>query len=210
MRLNIFPKDEKFFQKFDEQAELILRICDQFDDLLKQWPEGDIQTKVDEINRTEHEADDLLHDISLRLARTFVTPIDREDIHLLANHLDDIVDLLQGAANRMNLFQVGAVRPRLLEMSAICKECAAILIKGVSRLPKFEELTDLRKELRELETRADRINREAIAELFADCQDVEGVKDLLKWKEIIENTERAVDRFEDAFDVLESVLIKHA
>ncbi len=199
MRFSLFPQDEKFFDLFSQQADLILKTCQRFHALIEDYT--DVATKVEEIHALERQGDQQLHNIAVRLAKTFVTPIDREDIYLLANHMDDIMDFIQGAAHRLITFKI--------EMAEILVACAEVLKEGIAKLPRFEDISELRNKMKELERRGDEINRRSIGELFDSCADLQGVLRLLKWREIFESSEDAVDRFEDAFDVLEGVIIKH-
>lgn len=210
MKLNIFPKEEKFFELFAEQAVLIKEICKQFKELLDNFEDGETASRVESIRHTEDKGDELLHDILVKLARSFVTPIDREDIHLLANHMDDIMDYVQGSAVRLSMFEVQSIRHGIKELASILDECSDLLIEAIKRLPKFEDITDLRRSMRKLEVRGDDVNRQAVAELFKTAESVEDVLELMKWKEIIESAENGVDKMEDVLDVLEGVVIKHA
>ena len=210
MRLNIFPKEERFYELFTEQAKLIKTICTQFKDLVENFDEGEIAARVESIRHTEDKGDEILHDILIKLARSFVTPIDREDIHLLANHMDDIMDYVQGAAVRLSIFEVKQIRHGIIELASILDECADLIITALTRLPKFEDITDLRRSMRKLEVRGDDVNRQSVAELFRNSKTVEDVLELMKWKEIIEGAENGVDKMEDVLDVLEGVVIKHA
>lgn len=208
MKLNLFPQNLSFYALFDKQAELIEQMCRTFRDFLKDH--NDLATKVTAITEIEHRGDELFHELSVKLNASFVTPIDREDIHEMGSAMDDVLDLIQGSATRFEMFEMGEVKPALFEMAEIMVECAGILRQGIQRLPKFQDLSDLRKPLKALESRGDRINREAVAELFRSCQTVQDVVDLIKWKELIENVEDAIDKFEDVFDVIENVVVKHA
>lgn len=210
MRLNIFPREEKFFELFQQQAELTRKICDQFKDLLDNFEDGDVEKRVNEIRATEDQGDELLHELLVKLARSFVTPIDREDIHLLANDMDDILDFVQGAAVRLHLFKAKKLHPGIVKLADILVECAGLINQAMERLPKFGDMTDLKKTMRDLEIQGDDVNRESVADLFASAKTVEDVLELMKWKEIIECAENGVDRFEDTLDVLEGVVIKHA
>lgn len=210
MRLNIFPKEERFYELFTEQASLIKQACGQFKELVQKFDDGQTPMRVQVIRETEDKGDEVLHDILIKLARSFVTPIDREDIHLLANHMDDILDYIQGAAVRLSMFSVREIQPGIIELAEILDHCADLINKALTRLPKFEDITDLRQEMRKLEVRGDDVNRQSVAELFKTAQSVEDVLELMKWKEIIEGAENGVDKMEDVLDVLEGVVIKHA
>lgn len=208
MKLNLFPSDSTFYSLFEKQAELIEETCLAFQSFLSDFTQ--VQEKVDLITEMEHRGDELFHELSRRLNATFVTPIDREDIHAMGSAMDDVLDLIQGVVSRMTMFGCDHVKPCLLEMAEIMVECSRILRQGILRLPRFLDLSDLRKPLKALETKGDRINRQAVADLFRDCKTVEDVVNLIKWKEIIENVEDAIDKFEDVFDVIENVVVKHA
>lgn len=210
MKLNIFPKEEKFFELFAEQAKLIKAICGQFKELVEKFEDGQTETRVTQIRQTEDKGDELLHDILIKLARSFVTPIDREDIHLLANHMDDIMDYVQGAAVRLDMFEVKEIRSGIVELADILDECSDLIIEAIGRLPKFQDITDLRRTMRKLESKGDDVNRLAVADLFKSATSVPDVLELMKWKEIIESAENGVDKMEDVLDVLEGVVIKHA
>jgi predicted phosphate transport protein (TIGR00153 family) len=208
MRLNFLPKDATFYQLFEQQAVLIIQMCEHYRDLVVDYT--DLPAKLAGLTDVEHAGDDLFRQISYRINATFVTPIDREDIHAIGSMMDDVLDLIQGSASRMILFEVGQPSRGLIELAEIMVECAGILLQGIRRLPKMSEIADLRKLIHTLESRGDQINREAVAALFRNCHDVNDVVSLIKWKEIIENVEDAIDKFEDVFDALENVIIKHA
>ena len=209
MKFSIFPKEEKFYHQFAKQAELALTITEQFKELLNNFHGDDLTPYVDAIRKTEDEGDKVCHEIMVALARTFVTPIDREDIHLLATHMDDVLDYIQGSAVRLRLFRAKNLHPGIVELSGILHECAKLVLEAVERLPKFQDIRDLRKKMRGLEVQGDDVNRQSVAQLFADAKTVEDVLELIKWKEIIEGAENGVDKFEDVLDVLEGVVIKH-
>lgn len=210
MKFSLFPKEEKFYEQFAQQADLTLQITEQFKTLLDNFHQEDLTPYVDAIRKTEDRGDDICHEILVALARTFVTPIDREDIHLLANHMDDVLDYVQGAAVRLRLFRAKILHPGIVELSEILHQCAHIVVEAVKeRLPKCQEIRDLRKRMRELEVAGDEVNRQSVAQLFAEAKTVEDVLELMKWKEIIEGAENGVDKFEDILDVLEGVVIKH-
>ena len=207
---SFFPKEEKFYEWFKIQAQLTQTISNQFKELLDHFSDEDLTPYVDAIRKTEDEGDKVLHDLLIKLAQTFITPIDREDIHDLANHMDDVLDYIQGAAVRLRLFKPRILHPGIVELSEVLHKCSTLVVEAVSRLPEFKDITDLRKEMRKLEIEGDEINRQSIAQLFADAKSVDDVLELIKWKEIIEGAENGVDRFEDVLDVLEGVVIKHA
>lgn len=209
MKFSLFPKDENFYNHLTKQAQLALTITTQFKTLLDNFQTPDLTPFVDPIRETEDEGDRTCHIIMVALAKTFVTPIDREDIHLLANHMDDVLDYIQGAAVRLRLFRPQNLHPGIVELSGILDECAQLVMEAIERLPKFQEISDLRQRMRHLEVAGDEANRQSIAQLFSDAKTVEDVLELIKWKEIIEGAENCVDKFEDILDVLEGVVIKN-
>ncbi|GMU54533.1 MAG: hypothetical protein AMXMBFR33_36790 [Candidatus Xenobia bacterium] len=208
MKFNLFPEDPKFYTLFQQQAELIVEICRRFQALASDLQ--DAETKYAGIDEVENQGDTLFHELTARLARTFVTPIDREDIHLIGSRMDDILDLVQKCTQRMRWFGVESTRPALAEMAEIMVSCADVLQQGIKRLPTFTDIADLRSKMHQFESRGDDVSRQAVADLFKGCEVVGDVVNLIKWKEILENVEDAVDRFEDVFDVVEGVIIKHA
>lgn len=208
MKLNMFPKNATFYALFEKQAELIEEMCLTFRAFLND--PTDLSGKVQAITDIEHKGDELFHELCVKLNATFVTPIDREDIHEMGSSMDDVLDLIQGVVSRFEMFDIGEIKKPVFEMADILVECAGILRQGAKRLPKFEDLSDLRKPLKTLESEGDRINRQAIADLFRNVTTVQDVVDLIKWKELIENVEDAIDKFEDVFDVIENVVVKHA
>lgn len=208
MKLSLFPEDPKFFDLFQRQADLIVVMCERFQALANDLSER--EAKYAGIDEVENQGDDLFHELTSRLARTFVTPIDREDIHLIGSRMDDILDLVQKCTQRMRWFGVESTRPALGQMAEIMQNCAGVLQQGIKRLPTFTDIGDLRAKMHDYETQGDDVSRKAVADLFKGCQEVSDVVALIKWKEILENVEDAVDRFEDVFDVVEGVIIKHA
>lgn len=205
MRLGIIPRDEKFFDLFVVQSDLICQAADLLWELVHHYDQRD--DIVAKINVVEHQGDDMIHDIAVRLNKTFVTPIDREDIHELANFLDDVLDYIQGSATRMQLFDVTQPTEDCIALVDVIMRGAAIIRKGIAQLPTFKDISLLRKEIKILEREGDAINRKAIAGLFHDGT---AVLDVIKWKEIYESLETCTDKCEDVFDVLEGVVLKHA
>ncbi len=208
MGFSLLPKNPEFFVKFDEQADLIVEATLSFEELVTNLE--DVPQKIEAINFIEKRGDQITHDIAVMVAEAFVTPIDREDIARLANVLDDILDFIQGAATRLSMFQITETNLGLVNLAKIMVESGKILREAITRMKNFEDVADLTKKMSELESQGDRINRQSIADLFTDAKDVSDVLELLKWKEIIEKAENAIDKFEDVLEMLESVIIKHA
>ena len=203
MRFSILPREDRFFEDFNQQAELIVRSARVLRHLCEDW--ADHENRIKMINELEHESDEIVHTVVVRLNKTFVTPLDREDIHAITTGLDDILDFIQGSAVRMGLFKIGEPTAASLELSKCLEQSAETVLAGVNILPTFQDISSLRLKMQTLEKEGDRIHRKALADLF-DSGDPMFV---IKWKEIYENFETAIDSCEDVFDVLEGVVLKH-
>jgi len=201
----LIPKEEKFFVLFKEMttniiegARLLKEMMDHFDD-----PQGS-QKKIKDV---EHKGDHITHDIIKKLNKSFVTPLDREDIYALSAALDDILDLIDASAQRFVMYNVEKPTQEAKELTfIILKSCEAVA-KGVAQLGgKFEHIAEYCVEVNALENEADRVCREAVSRLFDEEKDP---IQLIKWKEIYETLERATDKCEDAANILESVVVKN-
>lgn len=205
MRFSLLPQEEKFFDDFNQQADLIVEAASTLRELTEHWDaRGD---KIKRVHQLEHECDEIVHNVVIRLNKTFVTPIDREDIHGLASALDDVLDFIQGVVVRMELFHIAVPTPQCIELARLCEQSARVIQKGVRILPSFKDITPLRVEMHDFETQADHTYRKALADLFHDGADP---LEVIKWKDIYEMIETAVDKCEDVFDVIEAIVLKHA
>ncbi len=201
----LLPREQSFFDKFVEMAENIHDGAQALADLLANYT--DVPAKVDRIKQFEHRGDDITHNLMTRLNQTFITPFDREDIHELSSKIDDVLDLTDAAASRMVTYRVDRVRPGVPELAKILLAATAQVAAAVRALGKHDRILDHCIEINRLENESDRLCRSLIAELF------EGEKDpvqIIKWKEIIEVIETAVDKCEDVANVLEAVTLKSA
>lgn len=205
MRFSIVPQEGKFFESFNEHAAILIEGARTLCSMLEDW--GTREESLRHLKDLEHQADAIVHDLEVRLNKTFVTPVDREDIHELAGHLDDIIDSIHGSAVLMDLYRIGAPTPACCELAAILEKSVGVIAKGVEMLPTFKEITPLRKEMQQYEKEGDRIYRGALGQLFVNGGDPLFV---IKWKEIYENLETAIDSCEDVYDVLEGIVLKHA
>lgn len=205
----LLPKEDKFFEMFNQQVEIIFCAADNLKEITEKLPQINLTEKLQEINQLEHMGDDLVHEIAVTLNKTFVTPIDREDIHQLAMYLDDILDYIQGGSNRLQLYKIERTTDELKQLINVLARSCYLVKKGAELLPKFKpEISDLRKEMKILEREADTIHRNALAHLF-NSVDITAL-DVIKWKDIYETLEWVVDKCEDAFDIMEGVVLKHA
>ena len=170
-------------------------------------PERPIWDKAEEIKEIEHICDELTHEIIQRLNRTFVTPLDREDIHTLAQRLDDVIDAIDAAAAFVHLYQIERVRPDARELAKIIKLSTDGVVRALKALERRDGVAEPAVEINRLENEADRAHQRAVRRLFEEERDP---VEIMKWKEILDFLEDATDRCEDVADVLEGVVVKHA
>ena len=202
----LIPKDEKFFVMFKEMTTTIIEGAQLLKDLMDHFEDPQLSQK--KIKDVEHKADHLTHEIIKKLNKSFVTPLDREDIYALSGALDDILDLIDASAQRVVMYNVDKPTQEAKELAfLILKSCQAI-DKAVALLGgKLEPIAEYCMEVNSLENEADRVCREAVSQLFDEEKDP---IQLIKWKEIYETLERATDKCEDAANILESVVVKNA
>jgi len=207
-RFRLLPREEKFFELFEEGARNTAKASRVLKRLIDTWE--NVEPTVEEIIEMEHQGDNITHEILSRLHRTFVTPFDREDIALLAKSLDDVMDFIDAAARAMLLYKVGRPGQRARELADIIIQATDEVEKAVLELKhraKPEHILQRCVEINRLENAADVVYRAAMAELFDDSRDL---ADVIKWREIYEHMESATDRCEDVANVLEGVALKHA
>ncbi len=208
MKFSFVPREEKFFGLFEDSAHNIVKASQVFKELVYTW--DCIEQRVDEIKELEHNGDSITHEILARLHRTFVTPLDREDIALLAKSLDDIMDFIDGTASTMLIYKVDSPGKRVRELVDIIILATAEVERAVLLLRQHAKLKQILEhcvEINRLENMGDVVYRAALAELFEDSADMAHV---IKWREIFEQLESATDRCEDVANVLEGVALKHA
>lgn len=162
---------------------------------------------VDAIKRLEHEADQVTHEVVNRLDRTFITPLDREDIHRLASDLDDVMDAMDGTARRAQIFGIGEAPPGVKQLTEVIERMVAVLAEGVARLKKGNDVMQYCVEAKKLEEEGDAIYHESLGDLFANERDA---LEIIKWKELYDKLEGTLDQSEDVANVLESITLKHA
>lgn len=207
-RFPFLPREQAFFDLFEESAQNLVKAAGLLTELLNKW--DDIEERVKQISNLEHEGDNITHRIIAQLNRTFVTPIDREDIAQLANRMDDVMDFIEGAAVALILYKVNQPTKRAKELADILIKVTSEVSKALPRLRQRNQLRHIPEhciEINRLENEADVVLRSALAELFHDHVDL---ADVIKWREIYEHMENATDRCEDIADVLEGVMIKRA
>jgi uncharacterized protein len=202
----LIPKDEKFFVMFKEMTTTIIEGAQLLKELMDHFENPALSQK--KIKDVEHKADQLTHDIIKKLNKSFVTPLDREDIYALSAALDDILDLIDASAQRIVMYNVEKPTPEAKELAFLILKSCQTIDKAVALLGgKLEPIAEYCMEVNSLENEADRVCREAISRLFDEEKDP---IQLIKWKEIYETLERATDKCEDAANILESVVVKNA
>jgi predicted phosphate transport protein (TIGR00153 family) len=199
------PADREFFDLFEEAGTNTVRAADLLDQLLRNWPDNKELGR--EILICEQEGDRITHDLIRKLNNTFVTPIDREDILVLASGLDDIVDFTEEAADYLNLYKIEAPMEQAQRLSHVLLQSTRQIADAIPRLRGFRDINHYVVEINRLENDGDRIVREAIASLFDGGIDPMVV---IRWKDIFERLEAAIDACERVAHILESVVIKNA
>lgn len=203
---NLIPKEVRFFDHFERQSELISQAAHQLKELVTNF--ADARAKMHSIKELEHEADKVTHEIVRRLNTTFITPLDREDIHALASRLDDVLDYIEASSERLVVY-------RIKEPTSACRAMADVIVKMVEPMdralkclrtmdPAFHEHA---VEVNRLENAADNLLRDSLAALFQESTDP---IEVIKWKEIYETMEIVTDRCEDVVNVIEGIILKSA
>ncbi len=205
-RFSLVPKDRVFFDLFVEAGQNTLRAAKLLRDMINGWPENTEGLSRD-ILKAEQEGDRLTHDIVHRLNTTFVTPIDREDIHRLATQVDDIVDYIEEVADFMGLYRIEAPMDQAMALAEVLVKSCEQLYEALSNLSDFKDLEHYWIEIHRLENDGDRIYRDAVASLFADRVDPMVV---IRWRDIFLRLERAIDATETSASILEGIVIKNS
>ena len=201
----LVSRDRQFFSLFEEASGNILRAADLLDQMLRNYPEN--ASLARDILICEQEGDRITHDIIRRLNELFVTPIDREDIYALASALDDIVDYTEEVADYLGLYKIEAAFEQAERLAHVLLQACRQLAEAMPRLRNFDDISHFTVEINRLENDGDRISREAMAALFDDGIDPMVV---IRWKDIYERLEAAIDACETVAHILESVVIKNA
>ena len=203
-RFRLIPREEKFYDDFKTMADQLRAGARLLEAMLATDPP--IADKAHEIKEVEHQCDFLTHEIIQRLNKTFVTPIDREDIHELARTFDDVMDAIDSAAALIPLYRIDKIRPGARELTAVILKQTDELRAAVEALENRKGVLERAIEINRLENEADRIHKHAISQLFDEEKDPITV---IKWKEILDVLEEATDACEDVANLLENVVVKH-
>ncbi len=204
----LLPREESFFDFFEQHADVLVRGTAAFAKLFE--PNADIAVITKQVRELEHEADSITHKCVEALHKTFITPIDRDDIHRLITRLDDVMDFVEAAAERITLYE-------LTEMTSDAKDLADVLVraakdvqvacKGLRNLKDARTILSKCIDINRLENEADEVLRRGVARLFKEHKDDPIY--VIKWKEILENLETATDRCEDVANTIEGVVLEH-
>jgi predicted phosphate transport protein (TIGR00153 family) len=204
VRFRLIPRNEKFYELFTALADRIVSGATLLERMLASDP-PDWDTAL-RIKQVEHECDALTHNIIQRLNSTFVTPIDREDIHQLARSLDDVMDAIDAAAGVLRRYRMASLRYGARELASLTWQATMQMKVAVEALERKTGVHERAVEVNRLENAADDVHDEALRRLFEEERDA---ITLIKWKEVLDLIEEATDRCEDVANVLEGVVVKH-
>jgi predicted phosphate transport protein (TIGR00153 family) len=207
MAFSFIPREEKFFDLFEQQAKSLQSGAKALTELVSDWSIS--HQGIARLKELEHECDITTHEIMDKLNRTFVTPLDREDIHHLATELDDVMDFIQAISSILVLFHIEKTSEDLIEMVKVLEEAVSNVSKAVTSIRDMNRprrILDYCIEINRLENRADRMFEQAIAKLFDNTRDP---VEIIKWKEIYDTTETATDKCEDVANTIEGIVVKH-
>ena len=204
-RLTLTPQKREFFELYSKASANAVEVARVLVELLERFPD-EADTLIGRIKELEHEGDRLTHEVVLLLNKTFVTPFDRDDMYRLAGALDDICDHIDEAADNLGSWGVERVPEKAREQANVILRATTKLDEAVRRLDGFKDSSEQLTELRALEDEGDALERDAVAELFRSTDDA---KTIIRWKDIHERLEEAVDALENAADVLEAIVVKN-
>ena len=204
----LMPRDTKFYDLFEQDTANLVIAAEKLVELFENYE--DVEAKAKQLKDLERQGDIVTHEIIQRLHRTFVTPIDREDIALLAQTLDDVMDFIEAAGRTAFLYRVTRPTERARQLTSIVAKVIHQLNEVMPRLrhrDQFEKILEQCVEINSLENEADDVHHAALAELFDDATNA---RDIIKWREIYQHLEDATDRGEDVANVLEGIVLKNA
>ena len=203
--MRIIPRDEQFYEMFSQLAERLTASATLLHEMFES--PSKIGSQVAKIKNLEHEADNLTHEIIDRIDRTFVTPFDREDIHILASHLDDVIDLIDGTARRATIFRIQKTRPAAVVLAEVLVRAAKCVEIGVRDMKIPKRVSEVTRDLKELEEEGDAVYHEAMGDLFAEGGDT---LEVVKWKDLYDKIEEVGFVRDMAVERLQSIALKNA
>jgi predicted phosphate transport protein (TIGR00153 family) len=205
---NLIPREGKFFDLFRDSANLIVEGSVELRELLKDLKQAEDRTH--KIKALEHRADEVTHQAIDLLHKTFITPMDRDDIHWLVTRMDDIMDYLEEASIKVSMYGITKVNPEVNRLADLCVQSAEAVGKAVQHLENLKNPSEIVKtcvDINRLENEADQVLREGLAKLFREENDL---KQLIKLKEVMESLENATDRCEDVANIIEGIVLEYA
>ena len=204
MKLSLVPQEREYFRLFSEFAATLNQAAQLLASLMNDF--GSLKSTARQMVELEHVGDKIVHDIVRRLNKTFITPLDREDIYDLAATLDEVLDSIEAAVDMMLLYRIEAPAQHAVEQSAVIAKQTAVLRTAIDSLEKRKGLNDHWIEVNRLENDGDRLYRDAVAELFdGDMK----CTDIIKWKDIYSTLEHAIDDCEHVANIIESIVLKN-
>jgi predicted phosphate transport protein (TIGR00153 family) len=202
----LLPREEQYFTLFAQMTSYINDAAKTLVEMLSQR-DGNYQEYVQRIKSIEHACDDLTHSVATRLNQSFITPFDREDIYMMSKALDDVVDLIDGAARAVVMYDIHETTEAAKQLAGIIQRMAVQLNEVVSILQKPKGVTERLVELHRLENEGDDIYQRAVGALFHENRDP---LEVIKWKDVYEKLEDTIDRSENVANIIEGVIIKHS
>ena len=205
--MRLLPHDASFFSFFEQQGKKTVEGCRAFLEMVEN--PANLEIQAERVKQIEHECDEITHAVVQSLHKTFITPIDRNDIYTLITRMDDIMDLVEAASERVWLYELRKMTPEVGELAQCLVTSAEHVlgaVTGIRDLKKANGIQEHLVEINRLENVADKILRSALARLFREEKDPIAV---IKWKEIFDFLEQATDRCEDVANVIESIVVKH-
>ena len=202
------PRDTKFYDLFEESAANLVTAAEKLVDLFNNYE--DVEAKAKQLKALEHQGDTITHEIIQRVNRTFVTPIDREDIALLAHTLDSVMDFIEAAGRTAFLYRIAQPTERARQLASIVAKMTYALNEVLPCLRhrnQFKRILEQCVEINSLENEADDVHHAAMAELFDSSKDA---SEIIKWRELYQHMEDATDQGEDVANILEGIVLKHA
>ena len=206
MKLRLIPQEGRFFELFDMATQNVTKGAELLAKLVTEGADNaELRREIEEV---EHEGDITTHEIADRLNRTFITPFDHEDIHALAGRLDDILDNIEATSDRMHLYEAGPPAPEMARLVEVLVEASRVVeraVRGLRDMKNARRILDYCIEIHRLENIGDEQSRQALAALFRGSDALHA----LKWKEIYDHVENALDKCEDVASIVESIVVKH-
>lgn len=204
------PKDRVFFPLFEEASANLIQLGEKLKEAVNTENEARRGELYKDIETLEHKGDEITHQIYLELGKNFITPFDREDIHQLASAIDDVADYIHGSATRMNLYKITNITQPIKDLADLTSQACYDVDKAVRELRNLKNIRNIADScvrINSLENQADKVFDKAVADLFEYEKDA---INLIKYKEVLSALETATDKCEDAANVMESILVKHA